>query len=668
MSPPKTLTAKLIDSHRVSSSEEDHGTVQLRVDQALIEDATGTMTALQFEALGADRSAVPLTVLYVDHNVLQIDERNMDDHRYLQAFCSRHGVRYSKPGNGISHYVHLERFATPGQLLVGADSHTSMGGAAGMLAIGSGGLEIAACMAGHPFELNRPTVIGVELTGTLPEWVQAKDIALELLRRRGVRGGTGSILEFYGDGVATLSVTERATIANMVVETGATTAVFPSDSRTEEWLTAQRRSEDFRRLAADPDAAYDDLEQIDLEVLVPLIAVPSSPGDVVTVEEVEGLEIVQVCVGSSVNSSYDDLATVAAVLDGRGVHPSIDLTITPGSRQILDTITRSGVLGQLVGAGSRVLEPICGPCIGAGQAPSARKPSLRTFNRNFPGRSGTNDDRVYLCSPATAAASALSGRVTDPRSLGAAPSKRPAPDRLPIDDRAVLDPAPPESASGIEVVRGPRIKDPPRSSPLEENLDAEVIIVVGDDISTGDMAPDGALGMSVWSDIERCSTFMFRRLDPAFRDRALAARRGVIVAGHNYGQGSSREHAALSAVQLGIRAVVAKSFARIHRRNLLLNGVIPLTFVDERHYELLRQGDDLRIADLRAAVASGSMQIPAEVAGGSPVPLSCDLLQRERRIVVAGGLLQLLITASPDQPIPLGDSKSFASTTRSFTS
>ncbi len=639
---PRTLTAKLIDAHLVSGRREPGTELGLRVDQVLIEDATGTMTALQFEALGVERSVVPLAAVYIDHNVLQLDERNMDDHIYLRAFCSRYGVHYSRPGNGISHYVHLERFVAPGEVMVGADSHTSTAGAAGMLAIGSGGLEVASVMAGHPFELASPAVVGVELRGSLADWVQAKDIVLELLRRRDVRGGVGRVFEFHGDGVATLSVSERGTIANMIVELGGTTAVFPSDARTEEWLKWQRRADQFVELAADPGACDDETEVIDLAALEPLVALPSSPGNVVPVSEVEGTKLVQVCVGSSVNSAYIDLAIVGAVLEGKTVHPAIDLTVTPGSRQILQTLQLSGVFGQLVHAGARMLEPICGPCIGVGQAPSARKPSLRTFNRNFPGRSGTEDDRIYLCSPATAAASALTGQITDPRSLGTPPRMLPRPQEPPIDDRGILAPAPPEEAAGIEVVRGPSIVEPPRGAAPGDTLAGEIVIVVGDNISTGDMAPDGALGMSVWSDISRCATFMFRRLDRGFHDRCLKAGEGFIVAGHNYGQGSSREHAALSAVYLGVRAVIAKSFARIHRRNLLLNGVLPLTFAHEDDYQRLGQGERLQIGGVRETIESCGDEVFAAPEEGEPIAVRLDLLARERELVLAGGLLQLL--------------------------
>jgi predicted aconitate hydratase len=614
--------------------------LSLRVDQVLLEDATGTMAALQFEPLGSERCQVGLAVCYVDHNVLQIDEKNKEDHVFLQAFCRRYGIHYSRPGNGISHYVHLERFARPGQLMIGADSHTSTAGAAGMLAIGVGGLEVAVAMAGHPFELPRPVVAGVELRGRLGRRVQAKDVVLELLRRRGVRGGVGRVFEFFGPGVETLSVPERATICNMVVETGATTGAFPSDIRTCEWLRDQDRPHDFEPLAADSNASYDEHETIDLASLEPLVARPSSPGDVVPVRELEGLELGQVCVGSSVNSSYEDLATVGATLRGSAVHPDIDLTVTPGSRQILDTIVRAGVYGELVEAGARMLEPICGPCIGVGQAPAPGRPSLRTFNRNFPGRSGTKGDQVYLCSPATAAASALTGRITDPRELEGELSLRPPPERLRIDDRHILAPAPAEEASSIELPRGDNIVAPPAGRPVEDVLEAPVLIVVGDDISTGDMAPDGALGMALWGNIPACARFMFRRLDPSFHDRALEADQGFVVAGDNYGQGSSREQAALAALHLGVRAVVAKSFARIHRRNLALNGIVPLRFCNPSDCEATSEGDVWRIEGLRAAIESGD-SVTAD-AGGRAVELCVELLAGEREPVLAGGLRELL--------------------------
>ncbi len=584
MTDPQSLTRKLLAEHlsggRLVPGEE----IDLAVDQILIEDATGSMTALQFEKRDVDRIDVPLAVMYVDHNVLQIDDKNMDEHRYLRSFAARYGVHYSRPGNGISHYVHLERFAKPGEVLVGADSHSTMAGAVGMFAVGAGGLDVAVAMAGYGFSLEYPKVVGLELRGTLPDWVQSKDVILELLRRYGVRGGLGRVFEFKGEGVAALSVTERGTICNMITELGATAAVFPSDERVHEWLVAQEREDDYVPLAADPAASYDETEIIDLSTLEPLIAKPTSPGNVVPVSEVAGTKTFQVCVGSSVNSSYQDLATPAAVLKDNIVHPSIEMTVTPGSRQILDTIARSGVYQDLVAAGARMLEPVCGPCIGVGQAPSKGEPSVRTFNRNFPGRSGTVGDEVYLCSPATAAATALKGEISDPRELGDPPQTTPAPGNPAVDDRHILAPPPPGEARSVEIVRGPNIVPPPEGRPLPEALEGRVVVVVEDDVSTGDMAPDGALGMSLWSNIPECAKYMFRRQDPEFHDRALEWGGGFIVGGHNYGQGSSREHAALSPLHLGIRAIVAKSFARIHRRNLVAQGILPLVFVNEADY------------------------------------------------------------------------------------
>lgn len=606
----------------------------------LIEDATGTMTALQFEPLGVERSRVPLAVCYVDHNVLQVDERNKEDHVYLQAFCRRFGIHYSKPGNGISHYVHLERFGVPGQLIIGADSHTSTAGALGMLAVGVGGLEVAVAMAGHPFELMRPVVSGVELRGRLRPRVQAKDIVLELLRRHGVRGGVGRVFEFHGDGVATLSVPERATICNMVVETGATTGVFGADERTREWLARQEREADFAPLGAEPDADYDEHETIVLDELEPLVARPPSPGDVVPAAELAGTEISQVCVGSSVNSAYDDLATVAAALRGDTIHPDIDLTVTPGSRQILDTIVRSGVYEDLVAAGARMLEPICGPCIGVGQAPAPGLGSLRTFNRNFPGRSGTPDDQIYLCSPATAAAGALTGRICDPRELGGELELRPPPARLRVDDRHILAPAPP--GEPVEVPPGRNLAPPPELHAPEDTIEGPVLIVVGDDVSTGDMAPDGALGMALWGNIPDCARFMFRRLDKGFHDRALEAGGGIVVGGENYGQGSSREQAALSAVHLGVRAVVARSFARIHRRNLALNGVVPLRFTGDEDHARASEGRHWRIEGVRAALEAGADTVTARLDDDSELELAVEVLAGEREALLAGGLRELL--------------------------
>ncbi len=635
---PANLTRKLLRSHLVDGELVPGQDIRVDVDQVLVEDATGTMAGMQFELLGADAAVVPLAVMYVDHNVLQIDDKNMQDHRYLRSFSERYGLWFSPPGHGISHYIHIERFARPGQLLVGADSHTTTSGALGMFATGAGGLEVAVAMAGYGFELPCPRVIGVELTGRLPAAVEAKDVVLELLRRYGVRGGTGAVFEFLGDGVAGLSTAARATICNMAMETGATTAVFPADDETRAWLAAQGRESDFRPLAADPGADYDERITIDLSTLEPLVALPQSPGNVVPVAEIAGTEVVQVCVGSSVNSAYEDLATVAAVLRDRTVHPGVQLTVTPGSRQVLDVIARAGVYADLLAAGARMLEPICGPCIGIGQAPIKDKPSLRTFNRNFPGRSGTAEDQVYLCSPSTAAASALTGVITDPRTGDRPPLRSAVPPDRTLHRRHITPPLPQAERRAVTIERGENLVPPSPPEPLPDELDAPVLIVVPDDISTGDMAPDGVIAMSVWSNIAECARFMFRRLDPGFYDRARAEGGGIIVGGHNYGQGSSREHAALAPQYLGVRAVVARSFARIHRRNLIAVGIPPLVLGDGDHDDA-RAGQRWRIPGLAAAVTDGAETVTAEVDDGRRIELTLALSPSERAVLAAGGLI-----------------------------
>jgi aconitate hydratase len=647
---PANLTQKLLRSHLVEGELVPGQDIRVDVDQILVEDATGTMAGMQFEMLGVDEVVVPLAVMYVDHNVLQIDDKNMQDHRYLRSFCGRYGLWFSPPGHGISHYIHIERFARPGQLLVGADSHTTTSGALGMFATGAGGLEVGVAMAGYGFEFPCPRVVGVELTGRLPAGVEAKDVVLELLRRFGVRGGTGAVFEFFGDGVAGLSTAGRATVCNMAMETGATTAVFPADDETRTWLAAQGREAEFRPLAADSGAAYDEHVHIDLSTLEPLVALPQSPGNVVPVAEVAGAEVVQVCVGSSVNSAYEDLATVAAVLRDRTVHAGVQLTVTPGSRQVLDVITRSGVYSDLLASGARMLEPICGPCIGIGQAPIKGRPSLRTFNRNFPGRSGTAEDQVYLCSPSTAAASALTGAITDPRS-GDRPALRPAaPPDLTLHLRHITPPLPPDERRAVTIERGDNLVPPSAPEPLPEDLDAPVLIVVPDDISTGDMAPDGAIAMSVWSNIGECARFMFRRLDPGFYERARSEGGGIVVGGHNYGQGSSREHAALAPQYLGVRAVAALSFARIHRRNLIAVGIPPLVLGD-RDYEKARAGQRWRISGLATAIRSGTNTVTAAV-DGQPIRLSLDLSPNERAVLTSGGLVAH-IRAGGRSPVPV---------------
>ena len=623
----RTLTEKIIDEHLVGSSEEE---IELRIDQILLEDATGTMACLQFERLGVDRVVVP-TVSYVDHNTLQFDNKNPEDHAYLRSWAARFGVLYSRPGNGISHYLHLERFARPGRVLLGADSHTTMAGALGMLAIGAGATEVAVAMAGKPYALERQRMAGVELRGRLQPWVQSKDIVLELLRRRDVRGGRGVIFEFFGEGVAGLTATDRGTICNMVMETGATTGIFPSDQQTLDWLTLQGRGDEFVALAADAGAVYDELEVIELEELEPLIALPSSPGNVVPVAETAGLATRQVCVGSSVNSSFEDVALVSTVLRGRTLPDQLDLTLTPGSRQILDLLVRSGVYSDALASGARILEPACGPCIGVGQAPAAGAVSVRTFNRNFPGRSGTPGDQVYLCSPATAAATALTGEITDPRRLGELPELPP----LPRPDPSVTGSqfiAPPEDGSGIDLEKGANIVPPPEVPQLPETIEGRVLIVVPDNVSTGDMAPDGALGVAIWSNIPACARYMFRRFDPDFPARAEQWGGGIVVGGHNYGQGSSREQAAFAALYLGVRAIIAKSFARIHRTNLIAQGILPLLLMDEADYERVEQGQAWRVP------VDVDHEVEAETPFGS-VRLDAELTARERAILRAGGLV-----------------------------
>ena len=637
----ENLVTKILREHIVDGSLEPGEEVGLRIDQTLLQDATGTMACLQFERMGVDRVLVPLALQYVDHNVIQLDFKNPDDHRFLQAFAAKYGIHYSRPGNGICHYLHVERFARPGATLIGADSHTTSSGALGSIAIGAGGLDVALVMAGQPFQTPAPKVVGVELTGTLSEWVTPKDVILELLRRRGVRGGLGRIFEFFGPGVASIDVTGRTTICNMIAELGATTGVFCSDERTREWLEMQQRPEDFVGLSADEGADYDEREQIELDALEPLIAQPHSPGNVVPVSEVAGTKVAQVCIGSSVNSGFDDLAIAAAVLRGQTVYPGLVMTVTPGSRQILDAIARSGVYSDLVRAGARMLEPVCGPCVGMGQAPPSDSVSVRTFNRNFPGRSGTITDQVYLTSPTTAAATALRGVITDPRELGGYPDLPEAPANPAVDDRQILDPAPAEEARGIEVPRGPNIKPPPEAQELPGSLECTVTIVVGDDISTGDLAPDGVEVMSFRSNVPEIARFTFRRFDPEYYKKAKEMAPGFIVGGHNYGQGSSREHAALAPLHLGIRAVIAKSFARIHRRNLISQGILPLQFTDESDYQKFEQGNKWELPDLRKHLENGDEEVPMR-GREEEVTLLAEFSQRERSILLAGGILRQL--------------------------
>jgi aconitate hydratase len=637
----ENLVAKILKDHMVSGSLEPGEEVGLRIDQTLLQDATGTMACLQFERMGVERVEVDLAVQYVDHNVIQLDFKNPDDHRFLQSFAAKYGMYYSRPGNGICHYLHVERFAKPGATLIGADSHTTSSGALGSIAIGAGGLDVALVMAGQSFETPAPKVVGVELTGELSAWITPKDVILELLRRRGVRGGLGRIFEFYGPGVANIDVTGRTTICNMIAELGATTGVFPSDECTREWLEMQQRPDDFTELSADEGADYDEHEHIELDKLEPLIAQPHSPGNVVPVSEVAGTKAAQVCIGSSVNSGFQDLAVAAAVLRDETVSPGLVMTVTPGSRQILDSIAQTGVYSGLVRAGARMLEPVCGPCVGMGQAPPSDSVSVRTFNRNFPGRSGTMTDQVYLTSPTTAAATALRGVITDPRELGQYPELPEAPANPAVDDRQILDPAPEEEASGIEIPRGPNIKPPPEAPELPDSLEGTVTIVVEDDISTGDLAPDGVEVMSFRSNVPEIAKFTFRRFDPEYHKNAQEMAPGFIVGGHNYGQGSSREHAALAPLHLGVRAVIAKSFARIHRRNLVSQGILPLRFKEESDYDSFEQGQKWELMDIRQHLENGDEEVPLK-GEGDEITLLAEYSPRERDILLAGGILRQL--------------------------
>jgi aconitate hydratase len=643
-----SLARSILEEHLVRGELVPGTEIGLRVDQTLAQDATGTMAMMQFELFGVERVQVETAVVYVDHNILQIDFKNPDDHRFLQAMAAKYGAWFSRPGNGICHYIHCERFAAPGKTLIGADSHTTQSGSCAMIAIGAGGLDVAVCMAGHPFELPCPKIVGVHLENELVKpWIQAKDVILELLRRRGVRGGRGCIFEFHGPGVATLSYTERGTIANMIAELGATGAVFPSDDQTRAWLEEQGRMEDFVDLPTGGQGDFDEEEEIDLATLAPLVAKPSSPGNVVPVEEVAGTKLAQVCIGSSVNSSYEDLALAGSVLRSTRISDElVSATATPGSRQILDQITRSGTYVDLLAAGVRMLEPACGPCVGMGQAPPSGSASLRTFNRNFPGRSGTADDQVYLCSPAVAAASMLNGLISDPRELSSV-DLPPRPEARPeVVQKHILEPAPVDEAATIEIPRGPNIKPPPEQKPLPDELQMRVLIVAADDISTGDLSPDGATVMAYRSNVPAIAEFTFQHRDKEFPRRAKDWGGGFIVAGENYGQGSSREHAALAPAQLGVRAVIAKSFARIHRRNLIAQGIVPLLFQDPSDYVKAELGHTWRISELHS-IAEGNDEIPVETSEGRSFTLTHDLLPREREIVVAGGLIRYLREPQP---------------------
>jgi aconitate hydratase len=645
---PENLTRRILQEHLVEGELTPGSPIALRVDQTLLQDATGTMACMQFEQLGIPRVQVDRAVQYIDHNVIQLDFKNPDDHRMLQALARRYGIDYSRPGNGICHYVHIERYAKPGGILVGADSHTTTSGALGMIAIGAGGLDVAVAMGGYPYEIACPEVVEVYLENALDRpWVQAKDIILELLRRLSVSGGKNKVFEFTGPGTADLSVPERGTIANMIAELGATSAVFPPDEQTRDWLRRQQREDDYVEIGAEEGCSYDDRVEIDLVELGPLVAKPQNPDQVVPVEEVAGTKVEQVCIGSSVNSAYVDLALPGAVLADKGgqtVSADCTATATPGSRQILTAIAESGVYRQLVEGGMRMLEPVCGPCVGMGQAPPTGANSLRTFNRNFPGRSGTPDDSVYLCSPAVAAVSLLSGTIQDPREYGDAPEVLPRPELKPyVDDLHIFPPADESEAERIEIPRGPNIKTPPEHTPLEDSIEARIATVQPDNISTGDLAPDGVVVMSYRSNIPAIAEFTFQHRDPEFRKRMKEWGSGFIVGGHNYGQGSSREHAALAPLQLGVKAVFAKSFARIHRRNLVAQGILALTFKDESDYDRAKVGETWSLPNVKQELEEGADEITVRIAdSGDEFTVTHDLAPKEREVLIEGGLLNYL--------------------------
>jgi len=633
----KNLVQKILETHLFSGKLDPHEDIGIVIDQTLAQDATGTMAYLQFEALGIPRVRTRLSVSYVDHNMLQIGFESADDHRFLQTFSAKYGILFSKPGNGICHQVHLERFAKPGETLLGSDSHTPNAGAMGMIAIGAGGLDVAIAMAGEPYYFKMPKIVLVRLKGRLPAWVASKDIVLELLRRLTVKGGVGKIFEFGGPGLKTLSIPERATIANLGAELGATTSLFPSDERTLEFLRAQGRGRDWISLEPDPDAEYGEVIEIDLPKLEPLIAQPSSPDNVCPVRELVGQEVKQVCIGSCNNSSYVDLMSVIRILKGKRIHPNVSLTVTPGSKQALEMITRNGALSDLVSAGARILESACGPCIGMGQAPPSHAISIRTMNRNFSGRSGTPEDRVYLASPYVAAACALKGKMTDPRTLGSRPPRILMPKRFLIDDSMILPPS--SRPEEVVVERGPNIQPLPKRGPLEDFVEGSVILKVGDNITTDDILPAGAKILPLRSNIPAISKYLFERVDSGFYERARQLGGGFVVGGENYGQGSSREHAALAPMYLGIKAILAKSYARIHRSNLINFGILPLTFKDPDEFQKIDQQDQLRMKDIRDRLKADRFLKIENVTKHRVFEVLHGLNQRETEVLLAGGLL-----------------------------
>ena len=633
-----TLAQKIIKDHLVSGEMTAGNEIALRIDQTLTQDATGTMAYLEFETMGVEMVKTELSVAYVDHNTLQSGFMNADDHRFIQSMARKYGLKFSRPGNGICHQVHLERFGIPGKTLIGSDSHTPTCGGLGMLAMGAGGLDVACAMGGGAYYITMPKMMKVVLKGKLKPYVTAKDISLEILRILSVKGGVGYIIEWGGEGIKDLSVPERATITNMGAELGATTSVFPSDEVTKGFLEAQGRGGSFRELSSDRDAVYDKVVEIDLDKLEPMIACPHSPDNVETVRSLEGKKVDQVCIGSCTNSSLYDMLKVAAVLKGKTVHPDVSLSISPGSKQVLTMLADCGALTDILASGARVLECACGPCIGMGFSPNSGGISLRTFNRNFEGRSGTKDAGVYLVSPETAAASAVNGYITDPTSLGEAPCVT-VPDSFRIDDSSVIGPLDPEDAREAEIVKGPNIRSFPETEPMEDALEAELTLKVGDNITTDHIMPAGSKILPYRSNIPYLSQYCFEVCDPGFPERAKAAGRSVIAGGENYGQGSSREHAALVPLYLGVRVIAAKSFARIHAANLINAGIMPLVFEDPADYDKLDQSDRVSIKGILASLESGRFILRDETKG-LEIPLKGTFTERQKEILKAGGLLK----------------------------
>ncbi len=634
-----TLTEKILKAHLVNGEFVKGNEIGIKIDQTLTQDATGTMAYLEFIAMGVDRVKTERSVAYIDHNTLQSGFENADDHRFIGSVAKKHGIYFSRPGNGICHQVHLERFGAPGKTLIGSDSHTPTGGGLGMIAIGAGGLDVAVAMGGGAYYITYPKIVNVILKGALSPWCAAKDVILEVLRRLSVKGGVGKVIEYSGDGVKTLSVPERATITNMGAELGATTSIFPSDEITKAFLKAQKREDCWQSLCADQDAIYDEVIEIDLSEIEPAAACPHSPDNVKKLSEIGEIKINQVCIGSCTNSSLSDMMKVAYILKGKTVHPDVSLSIAPGSKQVLTMLSENGALADMIAAGARILESACGPCIGMGQSPNSKGISLRTFNRNFEGRSGTKDASVYLVSPEVAALSAVNGYLSDPRSIGDMPFF-PIPEEFTINDNMIEPPSSKEDMNSVEILLGPNIKPFPETKPLDDSISCKCSLKVGDNITTDHIMPAGAKILPLRSNIPAISKYCFTACDSSFPDRAESLKESIIVGGSNYGQGSSREHAALAPLHLGVKAVITKSFARIHRSNLINAGILPLTFVNENDYDKINEGDELLINNLIDSVKNGKDFILVNKTTGANIPLSCSLSERNKAIILSGGLLR----------------------------